>query len=474
MFFSNGKNQRKSWIINIELGTYIMGDIADIAAGRLSADELSKNFDDMYPPLDSRQAHIEASRCYFCYDAPCMEACPTGIDIPNFIRKIQTQNYRGSAIDILAENVMGGSCSRVCPTEILCEEACVRTAQEDKPVTIGKLQRFATDWLMNTKEQPFERAELTGQTVAVIGAGPAGLSAAHRLSLLGYDVEIFEARAKAGGLNEYGIAAYKVPRNFAQEEVDFIVSLGGITIHYDQVLGRNISLADLNVKFDAVFFGGGLGAVRSLGLDGEELDGMFNAVDYIANLRQSEDKTDIEVGRKVVVIGGGNTAIDAAVQAKRLGAEDVTLAYRRGADAMSATHHEQEYAQINGVKIKHFAKPASIQSKDGKVTGIELETTEIDTDGRLNGTGEKFTIEANMIFKAIGQVFVTDTVSENALSLEIQDGRIVVDDEKATSIPGIYAGGDCILGGEDLTVTAVQDGKLAAHAIDEYLANLQG
>lgn len=447
-----------------------MGDIADIAAGRLSAEQLSKNFDDMYPALDSRQAGIEASRCYFCYDAPCMEACPTGIDIPNFIRKIQTENIRGSALDILSENIMGGACARVCPTEILCEEVCVRTTQENKPVNIGKLQRYATDWLMKTGEQPFERAASTGKKIAVVGAGPAGLSAAHRLSMLGHDVVVFEAKEKAGGLNEYGIAGYKVPRDFAQEEVNFILGIGGITIEYGKALGRDISLANLKADYDAVFFGGGLGAVRSLGLDGEDVAGIYNAVDYIANLRQSKTKTDIPVGRKVVVIGGGNTAIDAAVQAKRLGAEEVTLAYRRGPDAMSATHHEQEYAQLNGVTIRHFAKPAAIQSEKGGVTGIELEYTEIDAQGRLQGTGETFNLEANMIFKAIGQVFVTDPVTEASACLEIQDGRIVVDDNRATSIAGIYAGGDCILGGEDLTVAAVQDGKLAALAIHDYLS----
>jgi len=445
-----------------------MGDIADIAAGRLSAEELSKNFDDMYPALGESKALIEASRCYFCYDAPCMEACPTGIDIPNFIRKIQTGNYRGSAIDILSENIMGGACSRVCPTEILCEEVCVRMSQEEKPVTIGKLQRFATDWLMETGEQPFSRAASTGKTVAVVGAGPAGLSAAHRLAMLGHNVEVFEAREKSGGLNEYGIAAYKLPHGIAQEEVDFILSIGGITVHNGKTLGSNISLAELNEKYDAVFVGSGLGAVRALGFENEGLTGVYNAVDYIADLRQSETKTDLAVGRKVVVIGGGNTAIDVAVQAKRLGAEDVTLVYRRGVEDMSATHHEQEYAQINGVTIKHYAKPISIEGS-GSVSGITFEYTKKDAGGKLIGTGETFEIAANMVFKAIGQVFVSEPVTGSATSLEIQDGRIVVDDDRATSVSGIYAGGDCILGGDDLTVAAVQDGKLAAHAIDTYL-----
>ncbi|GLQ06992.1 NAD(P)-dependent oxidoreductase [Sneathiella chinensis] len=448
-----------------------MGDIAGIAAGRLSVDELSKNFDDMYPALDSKTAGIEASRCYFCYDAPCMEACPTGIDIPNFIRKIQTGNYRGSALDILTENIMGGACARVCPTEILCEEACVRTAQEDRPVTIGRLQRFSTDWLMETGEQPFERAAPTGKTVAVVGAGPAGLAAAHRLSMLGHEVEVCEARQKAGGLNEYGIAAYKVPHDFAQQEVDFILGLGGITVHYGQALGQEVTLAGLRDRYDAVFLGLGLGAVRALGLADEQVEGVYNAVDYIAALRQSDTKADIPVGRKVVVIGGGNTAVDIAVQTKRLGAEDVTLVYRRGADAMSATPHEQHYAQTNGVKIKHWAKPASLQVAGGVVTGVGFEYTELDPDGRLIGTGETFTLEANMVFKAIGQVFIPDPVTESAACLELAEGRIAVGDGGATSIPGVFAGGDCVSGGEDLTVAAVQDGKLAAHAINDYLAN---
>ncbi|WP_037493443.1 NAD(P)-dependent oxidoreductase [Sneathiella glossodoripedis] len=446
-----------------------MGGIADVAAGRLSADELSKNFDDMYPALGESKALIEASRCYFCYDAPCMEACPTGIDIPNFIRKIQTGNYRGSALDILSENIMGGACARVCPTEILCEEVCVRQTQEGKPVTIGKLQRFATDWLMASKEQPFERAELSGKTVAVVGAGPAGLSAAHRLSMLGHDVEIFEALPKSGGLNEYGIAAYKLPHGIAQEEVDFILGIGGITVHHNKALGRDISLSELHEKFDAVFIGTGLGAVRALGFENENIKGVFNAVDYIAKLRQSEDKTDLEIGRKVVVIGGGNTAIDMAVQAKRLGAEDVTLVYRRAPEDMSATHHEQDYAKLNGVTIKHFAKPVELLEQDGQVTGVRFEYTAKGANGALEGTGETFDLMANMVFKAIGQVFIPDPATNSTVSLEIQDGRIVVDENGATSVPGIYAGGDCVYGGEDLTVAAVQDGKVAAHAIDKVL-----
>ncbi len=444
--------------------------MSDIAAGRLSGEELAENFADIHPPLDARTAHIEASRCYFCYDAPCMEACPTGIDIPSFIRKIATGNVRGSAIDILEENIMGGACARVCPTEVLCEGGCVRTAQEGKPVTIGALQRFATDDMMTRGEQPFERADATGRKVAIIGAGPAGLAAAHRLAQFGHECEVFEALPKSGGLNEYGIADYKVVDDFAQKEVRFILGIGGITVQNGKALGRDIQLGDLRNRYDAVFIGGGLGAVQALGLEGESIGGVFNAVDYIADLRQTKDKGTLAIGRRVVVIGGGSTAIDIAVKSKRLGAEDVTIVYRRGAEAMSATAKEQEFAQVNGVKIKHWMRPAAILSDGGAVSGIEFEYTKQAADGKLTGTGEKARLAADMVFKAIGQVFVPDPVSGTAAQLELKNGRIAVDDSYATSLEGVYAGGDCIDGNIGLTVAAVQDGKLAAHAINDYLA----
>lgn len=444
--------------------------MSDIAAGRLSGEELAENFADIHPPLDAMSAHIEASRCYFCYDAPCMEACPTGIDIPSFIRKISTDNVRGSAIDILEENIMGGACARVCPTEVLCEGACVRTAQEGKPVTIGALQRFSTDWLMEKGEQPFARAAATGKKVAIIGAGPAGLSAAHRLSQLGHECEVFEALPKSGGLNEYGIADYKVVDNFAQKEVDFILGLGGITVHHDRKLGHELALGALRNDFDAVFIGSGLGAVQALALEGESIDGVFNAVDYIANLRQTADKSTLPIGRQVIIIGGGSTAIDIAVKSKRLGAEDVTIVYRRGADAMSATDVEQKFAQTNGVKIKYWMQPVGIVSDNGTVSAVEFEYTEQGPDGKLIGTGEKTTLAADMLFKAIGQVFVPDPVSGTAAQLELKHGKIAVDDNYATSLEGVYAGGDCIDGNVGLTVAAVQDGKKAARAINDYLA----
>jgi dihydropyrimidine dehydrogenase (NAD+) subunit PreT len=300
-------------------------EIADIAAGRLSAAQLAANFADAHPPLTPHEAVVEASRCYFCHDAPCMEACPTGIDIPGFIRAIGTGNLRGSAMKILEQNIFGGSCARVCPTEILCEAACVRMAEEERPVRIGALQRRATDWLMEHDKAPFQRGPATGKHVAVVGAGPAGLACAHRLALHGHAVTVFEARPKPGGLNEYGIAAYKVADDFAQREVEFILSVGGITIEYDWRLGRDLSVAALREQFDAVFLGIGLDGVRVLGMDAESLAGVRDAVDFIAELRQAGDKSTVAVGRRVVVIGGGNTAIDAATQSRRLGAEDVTI-----------------------------------------------------------------------------------------------------------------------------------------------------
>ena len=442
----------------------------DIATGRLSAADYEANFADVEPPLDSRQALIESSRCYFCHDAPCIEACPTGIDIPGFIRKIATGNLKGAAIEILDENIMGGVCARVCPTEILCERACVRNLAEDKPVRIGALQRHATDYLFDQKIQPFARGARSGKRVAVVGGGPSGLACAHRLAMLGNDVVVFEARDKLGGLNEYGIAAYKVPEDFAQREVEFLLAIGGITVEHNKALGHDITLSALRRDFDAIFLAFGLAGVNALGLEGEAMAGVEDAVAYIARLRQAPDRATLPVGRKVVVIGGGNTAIDVAVQSKRLGAEDVTIVYRRGPAQMSATGHEQEFAQTNGVRIKHWARPVRLVGHEGKVRAVELEYTRLDPAGRLTGTGEGFTLEADMVFKAIGQIFVGTPLLDGAVEpLDLHTGRILVNDDQQTSLPGVWAGGDCVQAGQDLTVECVQHGKLAAHSIDRFL-----
>ncbi len=437
----------------------------DIASGRLPAATLAENFLDIHLPLDAFEARVAAERCLYCYDAPCITACPTSIDIPLFIRQIANKNPIGSAKTILKQNIMGGMCARVCPTETLCEEACVRNAAEGHPVEIGLLQRYATDTLMDEGIQPFKRAAATGKKVAVVGAGPAGLSAAHRLSLLGHDVTIFEAREKAGGLNEFGIAAYKSTEDFAQAEVDFILSLGGIGIEYGKRLGRDVKLTDLAAQYDAVFLGMGLGGTNALGL-GDEPAGVLDAVDYIAALRQTDDLTTLPVGRRVVVIGGGMTAIDIASQIKRLGADEVTIVYRRSQEQMNASEYEQALAQTDGVLIRTWGRPVKILSENGHLTGVEIEFTRED-DGKLVGTGETYTIACDQLFKAIGQTFLAADLAD--AGLKMQSGRIVIDVDGKTSLGNVWAGGDCVHGGEDLTVAAVADGRDAAIAIDAAL-----
>lgn len=440
----------------------------DIQSGRLSPDDYQKNFSDMHPPLSKHEAVVEADRCYFCYDAPCMTACPTSIDIPMFIRQIATGNPNGSAKTIFEQNIMGGMCARVCPTETLCEEVCVREIAEGKPVKIGQLQRYATDHYMDTVgDQPFARAAETGKAVAVIGAGPAGLSCAHRLAMYGHKVTIYEARQKGGGLNEFGIAAYKATDDFAAREVDFITGIGGIDIKYGMALGDGeLTLASVADCFDAVFIGAGLQQVNELGLAGDDADNCIDAVDYIAQLRQTDDLSKLEVGRDVVVIGGGMTAIDIATQIKLLGAENVTICYRRGADAMSASAYEQDVAQTHGVSIKHWLQPKALHMDGDAVIGIEMEYTS-GTNGSLKGTGETITLKADQVFKAIGQA--PDATPFAGFDLALAKGRIVVDENRKTSHAKIWAGGDCVAGGEDLTVVSVEDGKIAAENIHTAL-----
>lgn len=436
-----------------------------IHAGRLSSADYDKNFSDLHPALDNHEALVAADRCYFCYDAPCMTACPTSIDIPMFIRQISTGNPIGSAKTIFDQNILGGMCARVCPTETLCEQACVRNSAEERPVEIGRLQRYATDTAIERNVQFYQRGDRTGHRVAVVGAGPAGLAAAHRLAMNGHDVVVFDARVKPGGLNEYGIATYKATDDIAQREVDYVLAIGGIEVRNGQKLGRDFTLGELTDNFDAVFLGMGLAGVNALRAEGEQLAGVEDAVDFIAALRQVEDKGDIAIGRRVVVIGGGMTAIDAAVQAKLLGAEEVTICYRRGKEHMNASEFEQDLATSKGVMIRHWLQPKRVIGKDGRVAGIEVEYTET-RDGQLVGTGETGILAADQIFKAIGQTFDPSGLS----NLRIEGGRIAIDAEGRTSLDRVWAGGDCVKAGEDLTVTSVAQGRDAADSINRMLA----
>ncbi|HFC04317.1 MAG TPA: NAD(P)-dependent oxidoreductase, partial [Rhizobiales bacterium] len=404
--------------------------------------------------------------CYFCHDAPCMEACPTSIDIPMFIRQIANGMPDGAAETIFTSNILGGMCGRVCPTETLCEEVCVHVEQGNLPVRIGELQRFACDHAMVTGGVKFDRAAATGKRVAIVGAGPAGLACAHALAGAGHDVTIFEAREKPGGLNEYGLAAYKTTDNFAQREVEFVLSIGGIDIQYGRKLGQNISLADLSAEYDAVFLGLGLAATNRPGIEGDDLEGVYDAVDYIADLRQADDLASLPVGQQVVVIGGGMTAIDIAVQIKRLGARDVTMVYRRGPEQMGASDFECDLALTNGVHIIHWARPVAIMGNKGSASLVNFERTQLD-GGKLVGSGELFSLPADQVFSAIGQVL--DPTPLEGSGLNMQGRRIVVDDDRKTSLGNVWAGGDCVIGGQNLTVSSVDDGNVAAAAINSFL-----
>ncbi len=438
----------------------------DIKKNRLSEKEYSENFGEIHPPFNKHEALVEGDRCYYCYDAPCIEACPTGINIPLFIRQITSGNPEGAAKTIFDENILGGMSARVCPTETLCQEACVRNTGEDRPVKIGLLQRYATDTLMEAKEHPYKREKTNGKRIAIVGGGPAGLSCAHRLAMKGYSITIFDSKKKLGGLNEYGIAAYKSLENFAERETKFILSIGGIDHKLNSTLGKDITLEELQNDYDAVFLGLGLSGVNHLMLEGEDSEAIDDAVNYIEDLRQSQNLADLPVGRKVVVIGGGMTAIDMAVQIKKLGSEEVTIVYRRGQKDMSASIEEQQNAQNNGVLIRHWSKPSKLLINEKTVNGVEFEYTE-NKNGKLVATGEKFSIKADMVFRAIGQTF--ESSIDNLPKLE--NGRILVDNNYKTTVSGIWAGGDCVKDGEDLTVSAVEAGKIAANSIHNELVS---
>lgn len=433
-----------------------------IAGGRLPPELYAENFADLHPPFSTHEARVEADRCYFCFDAPCQNACPTSIDIPLFIRQIAAGNPIGAAKTIFDENILGGMCARVCPTETLCEEVCVREVAEGKPVKIGRLQRFATDEAMARGSQFYERAPATGKSIAIVGAGPAGLSAAHRLAMLGHEVTVFEKKEKPGGLNEYGIAAYKSVNGFAQAEVEWLLKIGGITMEYGKALGRDVALDALASSHDAVFVAVGLGAATRLNIPGANLPGVEPALDFIARLRQADDLAALPVGQDVVVIGGGMTAIDAAIQSKLLGARTVSLVYRRDREHMPASGYEQDLAAAHGVHMIFCASPSAIESEGGRLNVVFEYTRQ--ENGRLIGTGETLALPADQVLVAIGQHLDADPVG-----LLLDGSNFARSEGNRSSIPRVWVGGDCASGGDDLTVVAVEDGKQAALSIHKSL-----
>ncbi|MDE2791700.1 MAG: NAD(P)-dependent oxidoreductase [Paracoccaceae bacterium] len=432
---------------------------AGVVGGRLESEVYARNFADLHPPMSAHEAKVAADRCYFCHDAPCVTACPTAIDIPLFIRQISTGIPETAAVTILEQNILGGMCARACPTEVLCEDACVREVAEGAPVEIGRLQRFATDVLVLENRHPFTRSDETGRHVAVVGSGPAGLACAHRLAMKGHRVTVFEPRERPGGLNEYGIAAYKTVDEFARREVEWLLAIGGIDIR-PGCLGEDLDLARLREDYDAVFLGIGLAGVNALllesGEDSASADQAEDAIAFIARLRQSPNLGELPVGRDVVVVGGGMTAIDAAVQSKLLGAETVTIVYRRDRDRMSASGFEQNLALKTGVRILANARPVRVVAGDDGVQNVEFVRTRT-RNGGVEDSGTRFRLRADQLFRAIGQRLDVD-----AEGLEIRRGKICVDANGRTSLAGVWAGGDCANGGDDLTVTAVANGRDAA------------
>jgi len=441
-----------------------------ITNNRLTDTQYDHNFSDIHPPFETHSAAlVEANRCLFCYDAPCTKSCPTGINVPKFIKQITTENIKGSAHTILSANIMGGGCSKVCPVEKLCEGACVFNLMEEEAIPIAKLQRYATEKAIANNWQLFARKQSTGKKVAIVGAGPAGLSCAHSLSREGVDVTIYEKESKGGGLMTYGIAAYKVTPEFCEEEVNYILSIGGIDIKYQQELGKNISLVDLQKNYDAVYLGFGVGIARQLDIKGEELEGMVDAISFIYDIR-TKGYPSIPVGDKVAVIGMGMTAIDAATQAKRLGAKEVTLIYRRTHAEMPCTEEELNIAKLDGCEIIWLATPKEVMGVDGKVNALLcsiIQLGEPDASGRRSPveTDQTISLSVDMVIKAAGQTPFEGLVNNNKINH--LKGKLSIDEHCATNIKGVFAGGDCVNGGKEV-VDAVQAGKDGAKAILDY------
>jgi glutamate synthase (NADPH/NADH) small chain len=430
----------------------------------LAPDRLEANFAEIAPPLTPDAALVEANTCLYCYDAPCTQACPTHIDVPSFIRKIATGNLRGSARVILDANPMAHSCARACPVEVLCEGACVLNDRDEEPIKIALLQRHAMDWALEHDYQPFAPGPDRGKRVAIVGAGPAGLSCARDLRRLGYAVTVFEARGHPGGLNSFGIAEYKMRLPIALAEAKMVLDLG-VELRTGVRIGPDVAMQQLERQYDAVFIAVGLGATRRLGIPGEELSGVADALLFIEHLK-SNPYWKTRIGRHVVVVGAGNTAIDAATQARRLGAERVTIVYRRGEEDVSAYAYEVELAKRDGCEFRFNTVPKAIVGT-GRVAGIACVRSEIGTPGAdgkrafVELPDSSFVIACDTVLRALGQSPRQDLAE--SFGLRIQDGRFVSDN------PRIFVGGDCGNGGAEI-VNAAADGVQAARRIHELLS----
>jgi glutamate synthase (NADPH/NADH) small chain len=435
-------------------------------APKLTSKEYEANFAELKPALTDVAALAEANRCLYCYDSPCMTACPTHIDISTFIKKISTGNMKGSAKTILSSNWVALTCAKACPVDVLCEGACVYHHKVEKPIQIGKLQRHVMDWYVEKKmPQLFSPAEKNGKTVGIIGAGPAGLACAAELTLLGFDVTIYEASKLAGGLDTHGIAPYKMQQQDSLNEVKMINRLG-VKIKTGVRVGKDISFGKLEKTHDAIFIGVGLPMPAELQISGEEMNGVVNALDFVENVTKRKWKS-VDVGRRVAVIGAGNTAIDAATEAKRLGAEEVFMVYRRGREQMSAYDFEFELAKRDGISFYFHAQPKKIIGKK-KVQALECLETRI-VNGKLKTIPRsEFKIPVDMVIKAVGQN-IDETLLVSIPKLKIKDGMVVVNAKSyQTSNPKYFAGGDCINGGKEV-VNAAFDGKRAAYGIHNFI-----
>ncbi|WP_332698229.1 NAD(P)-dependent oxidoreductase [Halalkalibacter lacteus] len=442
---------------------------------QLSLYDLKKNFQEVHLGLSNQEAIEEANRCLYCYDAPCITACPTGIDIPSFIKKIASGNVKGSAKTIMISNPIGASCARVCPTEELCEGACVLN-HSTKPIMIGNLQRYATDWAMKNDQLLFKAGQKNGKTVAIVGGGPAGLSAARELALLGYQVTIFEAEKEAGGLNTYGIVSFRLPQAISFWEVDQVKSLD-VEIRTNTRVGKDVSVKELMENYNAVVLAIGMSSVPKLGIEGEDLDGVYDAIEFVKTTK-SNNISDHLVGKRAVVIGAGNTAIDGATCSVRLGAENVKILYRRTEEEMTAYDFEYEFAKQDGVEFRWLMAPKKIiGDENGKVKAMEcikMELAEPNEDGRRRPVpvkGSEFTLQVDAVIKAIGQSRYIQLIDQ--FGLEHDGGVVKINQETfQTSNEKIFACGDVIFGkgqGEAMVVSAAQQGKDTAYAIHKQL-----